>query len=57
MGTRGHAFSLGWGKILQEIDKFGGVSGNWWGFCVSKTSVWCDAEDCSWGCVLFFTGS
>ena len=25
MGTRGHASSLGWGKILQERDKFGGM--------------------------------
>ena len=26
MGTRGHASSLGWGKILRERDKFRGVS-------------------------------
>ena len=23
MGTRGHASSLGWGKIIRERDKFG----------------------------------
>ena len=25
MGTRGHASSLGWGKIIRESDKFGGM--------------------------------
>ena len=25
VGTRGHASSLGWGKILRKIDKLGGV--------------------------------
>ena len=25
MGTRGHAPSLGWGKIIRERNKFGGM--------------------------------
>ena len=33
------------------------MSGNWWAVCVGETSVQCDAADCSWGCVLVFTGS
>ena len=24
--------------------------------CVGETSIWYDAEDCSWDCVLIFTG-
>ena len=25
MATRGHASSLGWGKVIREKEKFGGV--------------------------------
>ena len=48
MVTKGHASTLGWGKILRERDKF---------VYAGETSVWCDAVDCSWGCALVFTGS
>ena len=54
-GHAGHASSLGWGRILLERDKFGGEClGIGW---KSFVGVSCDAEDCSWGCVLNFTGS
>ena len=29
------------------------MSDNWWEVCVDETRVWCDVEDCSWGCVSF----
>ena len=58
MGTRGHASALGWGKVIRERDEFGGmclvISGK---FCAGETRVYCDAEDCSWSCVLVLTGS
>ena len=48
VGTKGHASTLVWGKILRERDKF---------VYTGETSVWCDAVDCSWGCALVFTAS
>ena len=33
------------------------MSDNWWEVCVDETRVWCDVEDCSWGCVLVLIGS
>ena len=30
--------------------------GKWWGVFVGETSVWCDAEDYGWGCVLIYSG-
>ena len=56
MRTRGHASSLGWGKVIQERDKFV-ICGNLWEVCVAETRVWSDVEDCSWGSVLVLTGS
>ena len=57
MRERGHASSLGWGKYYGKEINLWHVSGNWWGFGVGKTRVQCDTENCTWGCVLVFTGS
>ena len=58
MGTRGHGSSLDLQKISREREKFGNMCLVILGIvCVGETSVWCYAVDCSWGCVLAFTGS
>ena len=55
--TIGQASPLLWGKIIRETDKFGGMCLIIGRKFVGETRVWCDAEDCSWGCELVLIGS
>ena len=57
LGTSGRTSFIGWRKMLREKDKSGGeclVNGE--ELVHGETTVWFNAEDCIWGCVLIFSG-